>query len=593
MRMVEVNPSIDTLRDVLVILGYLAAIYGSALGAFGCAALAVAAAARMLRGERLTSALGFGAGHVAALAGAILFALGYAATGALGQNAARFSLRAALGVVAVACAGWAARSSLARIHGRKVALAYAGALLVGVCTLVARVAVSPRVDVEASVVPPVEAPTPAPVAAKAAVEKTTRRVFLIGVDGMDWRRIEPLRVRGRLPNIDRLIRRGVRSPMHTFLPSWSPILWTTIATGVSASVHGVYDFTEIPVPGLHCGLQRLRKARLLPEAVGLTRLVDTLFRRGVLYEVPVTGCQRRVEALWNVLSAQQKRVAVVNWFASWPAEPVNGYLISDHNPRRAAFFADKGDYSHPVDRAVSYPEDLLRTLGPLTVPDGGDTEAEILSLPFFSELRPGEREQLMTQSKPVLMFEHVYQSDEFVSAAALALLEREPVAFLAVYMSGIDNTSHLFGTNTGVVDRYYELMDEKIGALMARADADTSILLISDHGWEYENQSLFGHEHGPDGVFIATGPGIASGVTLANVPRLHDITPTVLALFGYPKAGAMEGEVVNEVATAPLPGAALARSNTPYVAPIVEGRVQGSPETDETMGKLRALGYVQ
>lgn len=593
LRASEVNPSIDAPRDLLVIGGCLAAIYGAMVGTLGCLVLAAAAITSARRRTRASMALGFGAGHVAVLAGTIAFALGYLATAGLEQGMARSALRGAMAVVALACALLAARSSLARIHGKKVALAYAVLFSLGVCVLAAGTVSGGYGHPETSVVPAVQLSSSAQDSPRAASGNAKARVFLIGIDGMDWRRIEPLRARGRLPNIDRLIRRGARSSMRTFVPSWSPILWTTVATGTSADVHGVLDFTETPIPGLHCGVQRLRKSRLLPEFAGMRRVVDALFARGLLQEVPITACQRHTEALWNILSWQQERVAVVNWFATWPAEPVNGYLISDRNPRREAFFAYTPRHVVSVDRKISYPEDLIRTLGSLRLPEVGSTVDEILSLPFFAELHADEREKLAADPKSVLMFGHIYQSDEFASAAALNLLESERVAFLALYMSGIDNTSHPFGTNTGVVDRYYELMDEKVGAIVAHADDDTSILLLSDHGWEYEDPQRFGHEHAPEGVLIAAGPGIARGVTLSHVPRLHDVAPTVLALLGYPKSRAMVGEVIPEIATAAATGARLAGSDLRYVPPTVRGADQGSPNADETMEKLRALGYVE
>ena len=46
--------------------------------------------------------------------------------------------------------------------------------------------------------------------------------------------------------------------------------------------------------------------------------------------LPVTSGMRKVKALWNILSDKQKKVAVVGWWATWPAEDVNGAMVSDH-----------------------------------------------------------------------------------------------------------------------------------------------------------------------------------------------------------------------------------------------------------------------
>jgi hypothetical protein len=45
--------------------------------------------------------------------------------------------------------------------------------------------------------------------------------------------------------------------------------------------------------------------------------------------VPVTSNLRRVPALWNILSDAGRTVGFVGWWASFPAEKVNGYIVSD------------------------------------------------------------------------------------------------------------------------------------------------------------------------------------------------------------------------------------------------------------------------
>jgi hypothetical protein len=70
----------------------------------------------------------------------------------------------------------------------------------------------------------------------------SKQVIVIGIDGATWEIIDALRSQGKLPTFDRLIRAGSRGELTVPLPSISPSLWTTIATGVPASVHGIEDF---------------------------------------------------------------------------------------------------------------------------------------------------------------------------------------------------------------------------------------------------------------------------------------------------------------------------------------------------------------
>lgn len=84
-------------------------------------------------------------------------------------------------------------------------------------------------------------------------------VVLIGLDGASLDVVDELRARGELPTFDRLMRTGVFGPLQSWASKpilsenlrrgfWSPIVWTSIATGKIPEKHGVRDFV-LPVPG--------------------------------------------------------------------------------------------------------------------------------------------------------------------------------------------------------------------------------------------------------------------------------------------------------------------------------------------------------
>jgi len=126
------------------------------------------------------------------------------------------------------------------------------------------------------------------------------KIILIGIDGADWKVMLPLVKEGMLPNIASLMERGVSAWCRTFKPAKSPVIWTSIATGVGPEKHGIVDYDVVVDP-----------------------------EKGLV--VPVTSNARKVNALWNILSEAGLRVGVVGWWASWPAEEVNGFIISDHD----------------------------------------------------------------------------------------------------------------------------------------------------------------------------------------------------------------------------------------------------------------------
>ncbi len=437
-------------------------------------------------------------------------------------------------------------------------------------------------------------PDPPPVISTNTSTNTGAQVIVIGLDGADWRRIRALIAQGRLPAFATLTRGGVASPLTTEHPTLSPILWTTIATGMGASAHGVFTFTERPIPGLGCGIQKLARPHTLPRHVGLRPLVRTLINHGWFPQTAVSSCHRHVKALWNILSDQGRRVGVVNWWATWPSEPVNGFMVSDNSPLRAAFIANHFNTTAPPTFGTTYPESLMTELSTLVDSAALTLPAEALSLPFFADLTNREREELTPQD--VQFFWKVLSSDRFSAAAGLQLLNKERLDFLALYLSGIDNISHRFAFKRGMVDRYYEFVDGVLYDYLQRADEQTTLVILSDHGWDYEHDGLFGHFHGPDGVLLLYGRAVQPGAELRDKPSLYEIAPTVLALLGLPQSREMPGYVLTE---ALQPASRTAVAATPVVSygahtPPARLRNRTSAQLgDETMEKLRALGYVK
>ena len=125
-----------------------------------------------------------------------------------------------------------------------------------------------------------------------------QKVLLIGWDSADWKIINPLLEAGLMPALDQLINQGVMGNIATLVPAISPILWNSIATGKLAQKHGILGFVEPR-----------------PDGSGIR---------------PVSSTSRKCKAIWNILSQAGFRSHVVGWFASHPAEPINGTCVSNH-----------------------------------------------------------------------------------------------------------------------------------------------------------------------------------------------------------------------------------------------------------------------
>ena len=68
------------------------------------------------------------------------------------------------------------------------------------------------------------------------------RVLLVGIDGATLRIIDPLIREGRLPVLAGLAREGASGPLRSHQPIYSPRIWNSIATGMTAEQqHKIFD----------------------------------------------------------------------------------------------------------------------------------------------------------------------------------------------------------------------------------------------------------------------------------------------------------------------------------------------------------------
>lgn len=405
-----------------------------------------------------------------------------------------------------------------------------------------------------------------------------RNVLLVGLDGADWDVAEPLMARGEMPNLARLVRDGVRARLRSIAPMLSPVIWTSVATGKGPAKHGIVDFLAVAPSG--------RRA-------------------------PVTSTLRKTEALWNLLGDSGVGVAITGWWATWPAEPVRGFLVTD----RVAYqlFRDVVADTTADARGKSWPATLIDDLRSMIVAPGAVTDREIAGFVDLRALGPvdADAKERLDSLKTVVASTRTYE------AIALELLRRSPNGFHAVYNESTDTVAHLFmafrppargvdraraAAYGGAVDEAYRRADAMLGRLLAATGASWNVIVLSDHGFRHaENRPTtdprVGHGPAADwhdrfGVLVLHGPDIRRGVTVADASVL-DVTPTILALYGMPVGEDMDGRVLDEA----IEPSFLASHPVRRVPTYERGTRQASvveptAADDELVAKLQALGYV-
>jgi predicted AlkP superfamily phosphohydrolase/phosphomutase len=262
------------------------------------------------------------------------------------------------------------------------------------------------------------------------------QTLIIGLDGATFDIIDPMLRERRLPNIARLMKDGGRATLMSSTPPLSPIAWASIVTGVNPGKHGVYDFAQ---------------------------------REPDSYEfVPNSSAKRRARAMWNILGDLGKRVCVVNVPLTYPAERVNGVMIS-------------GFPSPPNATNWTYP----RTLG-------DDLERELHDIDFRKPVA------LVDDGEEGGLLEDLTRTTHNQVRVLKHLLARERYDFIMTVFDGIDAASHslwryldpdhpkydtkLAPQGRKAFYRSYELADEAIGELLGEFETKPNVIILSDHG---------------------------------------------------------------------------------------------------------------
>lgn len=288
-------------------------------------------------------------------------------------------------------------------------------------------------------------------------EREIEQVFLLGLDGLTWDIVLPMMKDGKLPHLASVMDQGYASPLVTLVPTKSPMLWTTIATGKKSEKHGIVDYVS---------WDPQKKAR-----------------------IPVTVNLRKTKALWNIMTDLQSPVQVLGWWPSWPAEKVLGTMVSD---RRGP------DTPHQV-----FPEGLFSELQKNCQPDPFPSEQFFPEQPDLQRGRIGDY-RLSSPEKQAIQNQllRVQQRDSYYTNCAEYLLRKEKPRFFAIYLNGVDPVCHLFWKYrypelyglreeetqlfSKVIPGYYQYVDDMLGRLLHYTTDRTLIIIVSDHGFGSE-----------------------------------------------------------------------------------------------------------
>jgi predicted AlkP superfamily phosphohydrolase/phosphomutase len=390
--------------------------------------------------------------------------------------------------------------------------------------------------------------------------KKENRIVLIGIDAAGWHSIKPLLEKNKLPNLNFLLQDASFGRLSTVLGG-APLQWTSLATGRSSKEHGITGYYRFP-HGLNSKM-------------------------------------RECEAVWNILSKNDIKVGIAGWWATWPAEEVNGYMISNYTKYRA---------EPPDDIESTQRKKLQLTYTGTIYLDKKNILEQTYPRKFYFEIEAKIKEKEYTRDKEILLrFQNLqknrqkffdikwnYIANEIFTDIGISLLKKHEINFISFVMYGIDVAFHRNNRETpNLLNDYYTYIDEKLGECLGYFDKNTTVIIVSEHG----------HEGGVDhvrkeidGIVIIKGPKIKKNYAINNASIL-DITPTILYLFDLNIPSNMKGKVLTDILeddyVKKLPPILIDTHGNGNNKQIFSMPMPDDPFDDAIYERLEKIGYFQ
>jgi predicted AlkP superfamily phosphohydrolase/phosphomutase len=237
-----------------------------------------------------------------------------------------------------------------------------------------------------------------------------------------------------MPNVRRLLEGGFHANMVSTIPPITVPAWMSMMTSKDPGTLGMYGFRN-----------------------------RASYEYGDLFTVNSNYVKEKT--LWNYLSRNRLRSIVMGVPLTYPPKPLNGLLVSSFlTPSKDV------DYTHPPEL-----KDRLDALA------GGDYIIDV------KEFRSHEKQKTLDQ---------IYRMSRARFTAFRTLLREEDWDFAMMVEMGPDRLHHAFwryhdpehrlyepgSPFEHVIHQYYVYMDQELGETLDSLPADTSVIVVSDHG---------------------------------------------------------------------------------------------------------------
>ncbi len=251
------------------------------------------------------------------------------------------------------------------------------------------------------------------------------KVFVLGLDGMTLRVVEPYVRKGLLPNFSKIMAGGSHGVLHSTIPPTTPPGWTSLATGKNPGKHGVFEFRR---------------------------------REGYETHVITRSSSQNAEPIWNILSRNGRNTIVVNVPCTYPPDPVKGIMV-------AGFMtpSEEKDFVYPPER-----------------------KHEIFDLIPDYKIDLDEKELIFSKDSELLLSQ-VVKTTENLRDLMNHYLRRDPWDLFFMVFTGPDRIQHFLWDQIVAFQsdcvRYYQMLDKIVGDILENFDKDSVLFIVSDHGF--------------------------------------------------------------------------------------------------------------
>jgi predicted AlkP superfamily phosphohydrolase/phosphomutase len=258
------------------------------------------------------------------------------------------------------------------------------------------------------------------------------RTFIFGLDGATFGLIEPLVQKGFLPTLGKLMANGVYGPLQTFPIMNSEAGWTSLITGCNPGQHGIYQ------------LERWGHG-------------DQVWGKATRADV-------KKDPFWRLLSESGQYVGIINAPLSYPADPINGFMLSGmHTPsvHSPGAIYPPAIYNELRRQGIDY----------------------IIEIPRLADLCHRNPQKALEEAQNLLNLH---------SRAILYLMKTRPWNVVFAIFTVTDILQHFFWPDeqTSVESEHwapirniYQLIDTILHDVLELAGENTTVLIVSDHGF--------------------------------------------------------------------------------------------------------------